>query len=400
MGDGEGSFSATPDCHQGACTTEGADGGNSSVGTSAYRLPSPAVRRSKRLEGRNMTLYESDSDAEDELVHQMDLETVLPEIHLGDTRKRASATSEEPVSAKVSSTHRGGLVRRTASRSRPSATARGRGFVNRDAVGDASAVDSDEGLGRRLYYSDIEGSQRGTGGEGPQIPMPETRETLATAALLNVAKIQDQIRRCGHIKGGVWGAINDASKAVIEAVEALRTITPGEEYRRLRMDNSRLAGELDVVRAELRAFKKAYEDSRSSAEKAARPAIADLKEAFEEMQHDLHVSLGGMINARLGELEARLPPEPVLRPPLAADRRQEPPARPRTQPNLAAGAMREPEQPKAVAGPSAGRKPKTTVPSSQPRQGKVATGQTKKGQKGPTNQNTGAARTDSWPQLA
>lgn len=63
--------------------------------------------------------YASDSDEEDELVHQMDLKTELPETLLSDSRKRASAISEEPVSAKVGSALRGGLVRRTASKSRP-----------------------------------------------------------------------------------------------------------------------------------------------------------------------------------------------------------------------------------------------------------------------------------------
>lgn len=246
-------------------------------------------------------------------------------------------------------------------------------------MGDAAVVDLDERLGRPLYYHDIEGSQRETVGEGPQ--MPETRETLVASALLNVAKIQDQIRRSGHVKGTVWGAINDASKGVIEAVEALRTITPGEEHRRLRADNSRLARELDIVRAEFKAFKKAFEDSRALAGKAAGPAVADLKEVFEELQRDLQLSLGGMINARLGELEARLPPEPVLRPPLAADTQQEPPARPRTQPNLAAGAMREPEQPRGVTDPSSGQQPKKTAPNSLPQRGMGATGQTKKAAK-------------------
>lgn len=187
--------------------------------------------------------------------------------------------------------------------------------------------------------------RKGSRGAEIQLPQPETRDTLVTAALRNVAVIQDQVKKSGHIKGTTWRAINDATKGVIEAVEGLRTITPGEEHRRLRADNDRLAKELDIVRAELRAFKKAFEESRAAPAKAPEAqSTADLKEVLDELRRDLRVSLGGMINARLGDLEARLPPEPVLRHPLAADRQQKPPARPRAQPNLVAGTMREPPQ--------------------------------------------------------
>lgn len=123
---------------------------------------------------------------------------------------------------------------------------------------------------------------------------------------------------------------------------------------------------------------------------------------MDEVKRDLQVSLGGMINARLGELESRLPPEPVLRPPLAADRNQEPPARPRAQPNLAAGAMREPQpQPKkASAGAKSGQQPKKapTDPDLQPQPRKKATGPAKKGTKrGPNSGPEAGPQSQSQP---
>lgn len=43
------------------------------------------------------------------------------------------------------------------------------------------------------------------------MPIPRTRDALVEAVLTNVAEIQGHIKRSGHIKGTVWGAINDAS---------------------------------------------------------------------------------------------------------------------------------------------------------------------------------------------
>lgn len=113
-----------------------------------------------------------------------------------------------------------------------------------------------------------------------------------------------------------------------------------DELRRLCADNARLARELEVVRAELKAFKAAFAEARADQAAAGRTSAArameadSLKELMEEMRRDLLISLGGMINARFEELESRLPPEPVLRPPLAADKRQEPPPRPWAKPGL------------------------------------------------------------------
>ncbi|XP_045536999.1 basic salivary proline-rich protein 4-like [Papilio machaon] len=46
-----------------------------------------------------------------------------------------------------------------------------------------------------------------------------------------------------------------------------------------------------------------------------------------------------MINARLQDLEMRLPPEPVMRPPLRADQRQPPPPRHKSRSGIEEGAM-------------------------------------------------------------
>ncbi|XP_045541645.1 caskin-1-like [Papilio machaon] len=193
-----------------------------------------------------------------------------------------------------------------------------------------------------------------------QEPAAATIEALAARALLNVATIQGEVKKSGNIKGTVLGHINRATKEVIEAVEELRSITPQEEQRRLRAENARLAKEVEIIRAELKAFKEAYSESQNSG-------------ALDEMRRELLESVGGMVNARLGDLESRLPPEPVVRPPLQADRLHPPPPRPVARPNLVAGAARTAEAqpapaPAAKAGPAPRpkRKAKKTGPAAPP----------------------------------
>ncbi|XP_045540353.1 nucleolar protein dao-5-like [Papilio machaon] len=203
-------------------------------------------------------------------------------------------------------------------------------------------------------------------------PAAATIEALAAKALLNVAAIQGEVKKSGNIKGTVLGQINRATKEVIEAVEELRSITPQEEQRRLRAENARLAREVELIRAELKAFKEAYSESQRKAAATPRevPQAREegvetvLRGALEEMRRDLLESVGGMVNARLGDLETRLPPEPVVRPPLQADQHHPPPPRPVARPRLATGATkgaeaRPAQAPVAKAGPAP--KPKRRI---------------------------------------
>ncbi|XP_045535469.1 uncharacterized protein LOC123721269 [Papilio machaon] len=203
-------------------------------------------------------------------------------------------------------------------------------------------------------------------------PAAATIEALAAKALLNVAAIQGEVKKSGNIKGTVLGQINRATKEVIEAVEELRSITPQEEQRRLRAENARLAREVELIRAELKAFKEAYSESQRKAATTPRevPQAREegvetvLRGALEEMRRDLLESVGGMVNARLGDLETRLPPEPVVRPPLQADQHHPPPPRPVARPRLATGAAKSAEArpaqaPVAKAGPAP--KPKRRI---------------------------------------
>ncbi|XP_013167370.1 PREDICTED: serine/arginine repetitive matrix protein 1-like [Papilio xuthus] len=179
-----------------------------------------------------------------------------------------------------------------------------------------------------------------------------TVEALAAKALLNVTKIQGELKKSGSIKGTALGQLNKATQGVIQAVEGLRAITPEEEQRRLRAENARLARELELMRGELRAFKEAYAESQKRPATSAREAQPEpsLRDAMEEMKRELLESVGGMLNARLQGLEGRLPPEPVTRPPLRADRRQPPPPRPKAQSGAAREVARPGQDPQAQRG--------------------------------------------------
>ncbi|XP_045539743.1 uncharacterized protein LOC123722320 [Papilio machaon] len=220
-----------------------------------------------------------------------------------------------------------------------------------------------------------------------------TVDALAEEALKSVEKIKEEIKKSSHLKGTVWGQINRATKCVVEAVEGLRDITPEEEQRRLRADNARLTRELDIVRNELRAFKQAYVESQRKSAAAPREATGPqqpnfeevLRCAMEEMKGQLLQSVGGMINARLQDLEMRLPPEPVMRPPLRADQRQPPPPRHKSRSGLVEGAMEvdgEAQPPQAPTPRAVKKAPKkgaakrpTAPPPPPPSKGKQGAGQ-------------------------
>ncbi|XP_026328040.1 uncharacterized protein LOC113236250 [Hyposmocoma kahamanoa] len=133
-----------------------------------------------------------------------------------------------------------------------------------------------------------------------------------------------------------------------------------EETRRLRADNKRMAGELAALKAEVAALRRAFSE-RPKAPSRGIPSSADqpagLTELMEELKRSLLVSLGEIINIRLGEIERRLPPEPILRPPLAADKKRAEASRQAPGPSAEASpAFRPPAQSITAAKPAAKRR--------------------------------------------
>ncbi|XP_061729128.1 uncharacterized protein LOC133534049 [Cydia pomonella] len=147
--------------------------------------------------------------------------------------------------------------------------------------------------------------------------------------------VLEEARRSGNLNGQVHGRINASCRRIIQAMQELQSREEGEELRILKADNRRMKQQLAQLQSETKALRKAYsERNRTGKAKAVAPAtaleahqlpeiVASVFEEFkEDLKKELFTSLGNMINVRIGEVRALLPPAPTLRPPLAADRKK------------------------------------------------------------------------------
>ncbi|XP_026744845.1 nucleolar and coiled-body phosphoprotein 1-like, partial [Trichoplusia ni] len=116
-------------------------------------------------------------------------------------------------------------------------------------------------------------------------------------AILEVARTSKNIKGC---------LIKRLKDAVEEIQGGVRALT-GPTAEKLMAENARLSREVRELR-----------DQVKSVQRQTAPAAPD----FEEMQRSIMLSVGSMMDAKLAGMSSRLPPEPVLRPPLAADRRR------------------------------------------------------------------------------
>ncbi|XP_063373582.1 uncharacterized protein LOC134661424 [Cydia amplana] len=147
--------------------------------------------------------------------------------------------------------------------------------------------------------------------------------------------VLEQTAKSSDIGGCVRGTINDACSVIKAAMEQLQSRHEGEEIRSLRADNKRMREELAIMRSETKALRKAFSERGMAAPQAPpamdhngsgdllRAEVETLLNSFrEELEQKLFASIGGMVNTRLQEIQKRLPPEPIIRPPLAADRKR------------------------------------------------------------------------------
>ncbi|XP_047989838.1 uncharacterized protein LOC125229103 [Leguminivora glycinivorella] len=125
-----------------------------------------------------------------------------------------------------------------------------------------------------------------------------------------------------NLQGGIRGSINKACKKIVAALELLQSQNESEEIRTLKADNKRMREELAQMRSETKALRRAYSERGNllTADSVREEITAVCNSLKEHLSRELFISLGGMINTRLEEVRSRLPPEPILRPPLAADR--------------------------------------------------------------------------------
>ncbi|XP_062525560.1 uncharacterized protein LOC134199210 [Bombyx mori] len=185
------------------------------------------------------------------------------------------------------------------------------------------------------------------GSTGEPRPDPENRlEETAKLAVTIAAK-------SGNLKGTYVRALKEMAFAIREAKEEMAARTTDGENKRLQELCSR-------QEAEILHMKKAIADMRSEIARlahavgspAAVPAPAPIQRSDDEEERRLQRimrAVGTMLDARFAVMEARLPPEPRLRPPLAADHSRSRAQEKTPTPATAAESMPTPEPTAAVA---------------------------------------------------
>lgn len=236
-----------------------------------------------------------------------------------------SGTNSEPAKAlKVSAARRG--------RGRPPTTGKYVGLAK--AKAELAAAES----------VDIEAGSKKEGAEAfrktrprkasPVVPREMAEEVLATDLENRVQASVDVISKVAstsrNLKGTTVKALRDAADAISEAVSALQRRTASEEVIRLRLANDRYKADNDQLRRELAELRREMAEFRAdmrrnnisseTAENASPTAGTSVSDVMAEFEKTIMIRVGTMVNARIEALQMRLPPEPRVRPPLAADK--------------------------------------------------------------------------------
>ncbi|XP_026320688.1 uncharacterized protein LOC113230814 [Hyposmocoma kahamanoa] len=144
------------------------------------------------------------------------------------------------------------------------------------------------------------------------------REALAKEARDGLAVILAETTKSSNLKGTVVKAIEEAVRKVEGAVDFLhRGETATEAARRMSEDNRRMRGQLAALEAEVKVLRGAYSSAPTPCSSAE--MHAGVREAIDDLRRDIFTSMRNMMDARLSDIERRLPAE-VLRPPLGGRR--------------------------------------------------------------------------------
>ncbi|CAG9578917.1 unnamed protein product [Danaus chrysippus] len=148
-----------------------------------------------------------------------------------------------------------------------------------------------------------------------------TTATIGNSIAKSLEVITKVATKSKNLSGPFIKALKMATMEIRESTATLLSRTRTEETRALEAANARLSKELSDLREELAAVRR---EVRRASPEAARVAPAEeLKEVMERAVREAVALSSARLDARLEGLEARLLPEPRLRPPLASDRRKE-----------------------------------------------------------------------------
>ncbi|CAH2100540.1 unnamed protein product [Euphydryas editha] len=136
-------------------------------------------------------------------------------------------------------------------------------------------------------------------------------EELMVASEANINLILGLTGKSVSLRGGYAAKIRRAAGSIREVLESLVARTESDEVRRLRADNSRLSRELELVRQEVRSYRRVFEDSRKKAAESS-----NTKENADFMR-DLAHMVGNIVDGHLSKIQRSA--APPCRPPLAGD---------------------------------------------------------------------------------
>ncbi|XP_026317777.1 nucleolar protein dao-5-like [Hyposmocoma kahamanoa] len=147
------------------------------------------------------------------------------------------------------------------------------------------------------------------------------REVLAKEARDGLAAILAETAKSSNLKGTMAKAIKEAVRKVEGAVDFLhRGETATEAARRMSEDNRRMRGQLAALEAEVKALRGAMAKAQVAPPSSSSAEMhTGVREAIDDLRRDIFTSMRNMMDARLSDIERRLPAE-FLRPPLGGRR--------------------------------------------------------------------------------
>ncbi|CAH2104359.1 unnamed protein product [Euphydryas editha] len=169
----------------------------------------------------------------------------------------------------------------------------------------------------RAIEEQVRAAEEGRRALGLDVGDARTADALCKQVVTDVDLIYKVATRSSNLKSMFARALKDSAASIKAVVEALRDRSASEEVRKLQAENNRLRRDLDDLHKQVELRKHRSELVASTCLPRQGGGLV------EEVTASVVETVTRILDARLAGIEERLPPEKVLRPPLAADRRRE-----------------------------------------------------------------------------
>ncbi|XP_072948465.1 uncharacterized protein [Epargyreus clarus] len=156
-------------------------------------------------------------------------------------------------------------------------------------------------------------------GDRPQAKTPggddddRTAVALKEQVLQDVSAILNVSTKSKHLKGTFQKALKEAATSIKVAVEALHTRTASDENLKLQADNSRMHKEVADLRKEMAVLREQIAQLEIAPSREVPEVPLQTVASTAELSQSIMLQVGDMLNARLEELENRLPQRAIDR---------------------------------------------------------------------------------------